>query len=543
MATRSVAQDYHVRAHAYFRACTPPEVNSAMLVQRHPCLLKIVVVVVVCCCLPLVVVPFVVLGQIWTKWPISCQMLSRMAGLQPIFSVSNLKGNSPPPPRFLGVYFVWQPCKFRVPSPDELIGLIAPDSGSVPGGGDWVRAGVLPGEHSSRMPLTQPAGPRSALGNRSCQGSRTLWSMPCYKTAPKLFLCQTFLCHATPMMPGSARKRNVGEQPSEATPLAPQPTEQRTNGWIIRTFGRRLRLRDSTLEVVLWCVLSTVLLPYLIIQLIRGLRRRPGHTVRQYMFQLFGCCGSLPTLPPSVGVEHAADPAPGRLRFVVMSDTHMQHRRLRVPAGDVLVHCGDFTNHGSLAEVADFAAWFTGQPHPVKILVPGNHDMIMDRAYYEAYWGDWSSVREDPDKALALLEGVHVLIDAAVDVQGLTVYGSPHVPRYAPWQTAFNVEAQALPGHWGRIPRGVDVLVTHCPPRGTLDREPFVGHGGCPHLRTEVRGRVRPAYHVFGHVHSDFGAVEDGGTCYVNAASVSRFYAARQPLCFTVPIPAAGAPP
>lgn len=44
------------------------------------------------------------------------------------------------------------------------------------------------------------------------------------------------------------------------------------------------------------------------------------------------------------------------LRVVCISDTHNQHASLDIPPGDVLLHVGDCTNHGTLREVSDFAA-------------------------------------------------------------------------------------------------------------------------------------------------------------------------------------------
>ena len=35
----------------------------------------------------------------------------------------------------------------------------------------------------------------------------------------------------------------------------------------------------------------------------------------------------------------------------VVSDTHNMHDRCEVPEGDVLIHCGDFTNKGTLKEM------------------------------------------------------------------------------------------------------------------------------------------------------------------------------------------------
>lgn len=34
------------------------------------------------------------------------------------------------------------------------------------------------------------------------------------------------------------------------------------------------------------------------------------------------------------------------LRLVITSDTHTKHRKLRVPYGDVFIHCGDFSIKG-----------------------------------------------------------------------------------------------------------------------------------------------------------------------------------------------------
>ena len=97
---------------------------------------------------------------------------------------------------------------------------------------------------------------------------------------------------------------------------------------------------------------------------------------------------------PGSAVNVINDSMKDRVRFVVISDTHNLHQHLQIPDGDVIIHAGDFTNKGSLREVDAFANWFLGLPHRYKILVPGNHDMIMDKGYYDDYWGDWSSKKE-----------------------------------------------------------------------------------------------------------------------------------------------------
>lgn len=55
-------------------------------------------------------------------------------------------------------------------------------------------------------------------------------------------------------------------------------------------------------------------------------------------------------------------------RIVCVSDTHGRHHKTEVPPGDVLVHAGDVTAHGTLAEVAEFDRWLGTLPHPHKVV-------------------------------------------------------------------------------------------------------------------------------------------------------------------------------
>jgi len=46
-----------------------------------------------------------------------------------------------------------------------------------------------------------------------------------------------------------------------------------------------------------------------------------------------------------------------------------------VPDGDVLLHAGDLTELGRLAEMERVMEWLCALPHPVKIIIGGNHDV------------------------------------------------------------------------------------------------------------------------------------------------------------------------
>ena len=81
--------------------------------------------------------------------------------------------------------------------------------------------------------------------------------------------------------------------------------------------------------------------------------------------------------PATVEAAVGGRPA-GSVRVVAVSDTHGLHRGVALPRGDILVHCGDFTDDGMPNQVRDFTLWLLeakaagGFAHVV--VIAGNHD-------------------------------------------------------------------------------------------------------------------------------------------------------------------------
>ena len=193
------------------------------------------------------------------------------------------------------------------------------------------------------------------------------------------------------------------------------------------------------------------------------------------------------------------------MRIVCLSDTHNLHDRIRVPEGDLLLHAGDATNRGTEKEVSLFADWLAGLPHRHKVVVAGNHDFLFER---------------QPVLARAHIHGAVYLEDEAVEIEGLRIWGSPWQPEFLDW--AFNLPRGApLREKWDRIPQATDVLVTHGPPYGVLDRVDEGRQEGCAELLKAV-GRVRPRLHLFGHIHEAYGLEVRDGTTFVNASICDR---------------------
>jgi Icc-related predicted phosphoesterase len=51
------------------------------------------------------------------------------------------------------------------------------------------------------------------------------------------------------------------------------------------------------------------------------------------------------------------------------------------------------------------------------------------------------------------------------------------------------------------IPDDTDILITHTPPIGHGDLCCSGVRAGCVELLSTVQNRVKPKYHVFGHIH------------------------------------------
>ncbi len=195
------------------------------------------------------------------------------------------------------------------------------------------------------------------------------------------------------------------------------------------------------------------------------------------------------------------------MKIVCISDTHGKHDQIQIPKGDILIHAGDFTKRGLIAEVQQFNQWLAAQPHKYKIVIAGNHDFLFE---------------QNPVLAQSLLSEIIYLEDNFIEIEGIRFWGSPITPWFFDW--AFNRQRGAeIAAHWKKIPQGIDILITHGPPKGILD---LTLHGlevGCEDL-LEVVQRIRPQYHIFGHIHEAYGIAQIGNTHFINASILDINY-------------------
>ena len=228
------------------------------------------------------------------------------------------------------------------------------------------------------------------------------------------------------------------------------------------------------------------------------------------------------------------------MKIVTISDTHNQHRSLTIPDGDMIIHAGDVSGRGSQKEIMDFIDWYSKLPHEYKILIAGNHD-----------WG--FETNGDYYKNICEQNGIIYLNDSGCIVEGIRIWGSPITPAFFDWAfnrarsekssqdyyNNFDYGKDPIKDHWDLIPKTTDILITHGPPYGILDKvntngSPNNGMSvGCEILRDKIK-EIKPKLHVFGHIHETAGVYSEDDITYVNASSLDNKYKMYGKDCVTV---------
>lgn len=209
-----------------------------------------------------------------------------------------------------------------------------------------------------------------------------------------------------------------------------------------------------------------------------------------------------------------------KIRITFISDTHNKHKQVTslLPGGDLLIHAGDLTSMGYQHEIQSFCSWFDKlNVYDHKVFIAGNHD-----------WG----FQNNTEKIMEIVNSykwIDYLQDNMILVgenygEMIKIWGSPWQPEFYDW--AFNLPRQGeeLKEKWDLIPSDVDILITHGPAHGYLDR--VIGgweNLGCELLAEAIKAK-KPKIHVCGHIHSGYGYIFDGDTHYINASVLNEQY-------------------
>lgn len=201
------------------------------------------------------------------------------------------------------------------------------------------------------------------------------------------------------------------------------------------------------------------------------------------------------------------------MRLVIIGCTHnYQYEIGKLPDGNILIHTGDMTNHGTEKEINHFGYWLESiKDQYEKIFIcAGNHDFLFQTNKHKAL----SLLNLNNDNKIVYLENQEFIYN------GIKFYGSPVTTFYHDW--AFNVHrGDDIKKYWNLIPLDTDVLITHGPPDKILDVNFQDICTGCEDLLNRVL-EVKPLLHCFSHIHESRGSLNFNNTIFINNSMVNR---------------------
>jgi len=220
-----------------------------------------------------------------------------------------------------------------------------------------------------------------------------------------------------------------------------------------------------------------------------------------------------------------------RVRVVCISDTHNEHDRKKIPAGDILIHSGDFTDLGTEGELAQFNKFLSSQSHKYKIVIAGNHELTFPKKSLEDI------------KTFFANSGTTYLQDSGIEIEGLKLWGSPWTMVGMAYHGSDTPEG--LGKKFELIPQGTQILITHNPPLNIMDLAQVKillaklmdackicgkthqshKHWGSRELLQRIQ-TIQPKVHIFGHVHECPGMMEGTSgaeaTLFLNVAQAAH---------------------
>ncbi len=195
-----------------------------------------------------------------------------------------------------------------------------------------------------------------------------------------------------------------------------------------------------------------------------------------------------------------------------ISDLHGFEPELQ--GGDVLIVAGDLTARDTEDQHNLFQDWLDAQQYKKKIVIAGNHDGFLEKNGFAINYNE--------------MKPINYLEDTSTKFQGLYIWGSPWTPTFCNWHFMKD-RGEDIKKMWDMIPDDVDILITHGPPHGILDkcesstRGDRFKHAGCEELRKKL-DVLKPKLHVFGHIHAGYGMESINGTTYVNCSIMNEDY-------------------
>ena len=218
------------------------------------------------------------------------------------------------------------------------------------------------------------------------------------------------------------------------------------------------------------------------------------------------------------------------MKIMATSDLHGNLEGLDPRGADIVVIAGDIAPLRGLGawHVNDQKKWINGEfmewtssyPDIQFVVIPGNHDFFpIAHIIFKGRQIDWK---------FEFSPNVHFLGDRGARIKGIRFYGTPWVPIIS-YSWAFEGEHDALAKWFSKIPSGIDVLISHSPPRipgSDVDRslQTDSEHFGSSELTAAIVEK-RPRFVFCGHIHTgQHGGVDFQDSRIYNVSRLDERY-------------------
>lgn len=191
------------------------------------------------------------------------------------------------------------------------------------------------------------------------------------------------------------------------------------------------------------------------------------------------------------------------MRVVCIADTHTMEEEITIPECDMLIHAGDFTYMGRWKEVLPFLEWFAVQPAKHKILISGNHEVMISKA-------PALLIDKCAELGIIYLRNQHTIKEQRM------IFGSPYSVEFGNW--AYGLPDSKLQDIWDMINPLTEILVIHGPAYGILDLTLDGNKVGSKTLMEHIKKLPNVKLVICGHIHEAHGIVVKDGVTFVNAA-------------------------
>ena len=177
-----------------------------------------------------------------------------------------------------------------------------------------------------------------------------------------------------------------------------------------------------------------------------------------------------------------------------------------IPKCDLLLLGGDYNPKRNLEQqerfmLGPFKEWLEGIDARYIVGIAGNHDFILQAKRLDLPW--------------------IYLQDESVGIEGVKIYGTPWTPTFGDW--AFMAEEQELRKKFANIPSELDILLSHGPVTGILDKVKGGSNAGSRELLYAV-AETTPDNFVCGHIHEARGVFDGDVTRFYNVSYLNEIY-------------------